>query len=320
MKQINKLIVFLIALIILIPLASTINAASQDEPTIVVNTVTTPDIAPDRFYFSQNIVRQINFSIHSDYVSSVPYKNPKVKYTLVVYPESEVTKGTYFKLSATEDEFLSEVNSTIGVEVIAKDFTENLVKIKVVADLYDEYNNLIASGFKTITLITNNSIDDFTYTPQRDEPRFKGIVYSKDVSYIINKTDIDVIKIKSYSDYNYVYDIKCITDNPGLVTETSYEGDNIFDLNISIDATKYISKGAYQINCYAYNKDNQFDLKVIRLNYLDESIIIRTDTNIIVDTAKPAANSSIKEKIIKFRNGVREGTFSLLRKLRNFLS
>ena len=316
MKLLNKLFILLISLIILIP-SSFADGVNTGEPTIVVDSLTVPDVLPDRFYVSQNIIRQINFSIKSDYVSGVPYKNPIVKYTLSVYPESEVTKGTYFKLSSNQEEFLSEINSTIGIEVIAKDFTENLVKVKVTADLYDEYNNLIATGYKSITLITNNSNNDFPYTPHRDEPNFKGIFYSREVSYLINKADNDLIKIKSYSDFNYVYDIKCNSDNQGLITRTLYTGDNMFDLNISIDSSKNISKGTYQINCYAYNQDNKFDLKVIRLNYLDESIIKVIDTNTIIDSPKPATNSSFKEKMLRFRNGVRDGTLSILTKIKS---
>jgi len=317
MKLANKLIIFLISLIILIPSSFADGVNNTGEPTIVVDSLTVPDILPDRFYVSQNIVRLINFSIKSDYVSLVPYKNPIVKYNLTVYPESEVTKGTYFNLSTNQEEFLSEINSTVGIEVIAKNFTENIVKIKITANLYDEYNNLIATGFKSVTLITNNSLDDFPYTPQRDEPRFKGIVYSRDVSYLINKMDNDLIKIKSYSDFNYVYDIKCNVDNFGLITKTMYVGDNVFDLNISIDSSKNILKGTYQINCYAYNQDNKFDLKVIRLNYLDEPIIKIADTNTIIDSPKPKTTSSFKEKMLRFRNGVRDGTLSLLTKIKS---
>ncbi len=317
MKQINKLIILLILLTILIPISFADGVSNTGEPTIVVDSLTVPDIAPDRFYVSQNIVRLINFSIHSDYVSAVPYKNPIVKYTLTIYPESEVTKGTYFRLSSNQEEFLSEINSTVGIEVIAKNFTENIVKIKITADLYDEYNNLIATGFKSVTLITNNSLDDFPYTPQRDEPRFKGIVYSRDVSYLINKVDNDLIKIKSYSDFNYVYDIKCNADNIGLITKTSYTGDNVFDLNILIDSSQNLLKGTYQINCYAYNQDNLFDLKVIRLNYLDEPIIKVIDTNAVIDSPKPTTTSSFKEKLLRFRNGVKDGTLSLITKIKS---
>jgi hypothetical protein len=318
MKLLNKLFILLISLIILIP-SSFADGVNTGEPTIVVDSLTVPDVLPDRFYVSQNIVRQINFSIKSDYVSLVPYKNPIVKYTLSVYPESEVTKGTYFKLSTNQEEFLSEINSTVGVEVIAKAFTENLVKVKVTAELYDEYNNLIATGYKSITLITNNSNNDYTYTPHRDEPSFKGISYSRDVSYLINKADNDLIKIKSYSDFNYVYDIKCNADNQGLITRTLYTGDNIFDLNISIDSSKNLSKGTYQIKCYAYNQDNQFDLKVIRLNYLDESIIQVIDTNTMDSniSVEPAPTSSFKDKLLRFRNAVKDWTLSALKKIRS---
>lgn len=319
MKQLNKLIIFIISLIILIPSSFADEGNNNGEPTIIVDSLTVPDVLPDRFYVSQNIVRQIYFSVHSNYTSSVPYKNPIVKYTLSVYPESEVTKGTYFKLSTTEEEFLSEINSSVGIEVIAKDFTDNLVKVKVTADLYDEYNNLIATGYKSITLITNNSNNDYTYTPHRDEPSFKGISYSRDVSYLINKADNDLIKIKSYSDLNYVYDIKCNADNQGLITKIMYTGDNIFDLNISIDASKSLSKGTYQINCYAYNQDNQFDLKIIKLIYLDEPIIQvidinTTDSNVSV---QPATTSSFKDKLLRFRNAVKDWTLSALKKIKN---
>jgi len=280
------------------------------------------DISPDRFYVSQNTVRQVYFSVHSDYLSSEVYKPLKIKYRLTVYPEEEVANGTYFKLSKSEDTIISEVSSEIGIEVIAKNFTENLVKLKLSADLYDEYNNIIESSSKTLTLITNNSIDDFTYTKKRDEPSFKGVVYSRDISYLINKNDVDYIKISSYSDYNYVYDIKCNADNMGLITRTMYVGDNEFDLNISIDNTSNLQKGVYQINCYAYNRDNLFDLKKITLNYLDEAIVIREDVNNISDPNQSIEpqNNTFKEKLLKFRENVRNWILNVLKKIKGLFS
>jgi len=306
---------FLLFLLLLLPI---VNAYQP----LTIEYKTLPDISSDRFYVSQNIIRPIYFSVHSDYLSSEIYKPLKIKYRLTIYPEQEITNGTNFKLSKSEETIVSEVSSEIGIEVIARDFTENLVKLKLNADLYDEYNNIIESSSKTLTLITNNSIDDYTYTPNRDEPSFKGVVYSRDVSYLINKNDVDYIKIKSYSDYNYVYDVKCNADNTGLITKTMYVGDNEFDLNISIDNASNLQKGVYQINCYAYNRDNLFDLKKITLNYLDEAIVIRSDINKSIDANQSiqSQKSTFKEKLLKFRENVRNWVFGVLKKIRSFFS
>ncbi len=255
-----KLLSLLLILVFIIPNTLAYN--------ISIDLDTQPDQYENRFYISQSTTRQIIFNINSDYLPEEYYNQTKIEYFLKLYPEDGL-QNISLELSKNKDNFISEVNSELALNINSNNFKNNLIKVAITATLFDEYNNIINSSSKYITLIANNSLDDFTYTINRAEPRFQGYNFERNKMYLLNSEDTDSISIKEHVAYEYLYDIKCNSNHPAIITKTNYKENQEFDLNISIDINKEIEKGYYEINCYAYNRDNKFDFKPIIVKYFD---------------------------------------------------
>ena len=238
---------------------------------ISVNISTTPDNRNNVFYITQSTARAITFDVYSNYLPLEQFKESKVEYTLETSSEKPM-QNISMSLSKNTEYFRSKVDTQVTLNIRPNNFNNNLIKVIVNAKLYDEYNNLIASNSKLITLVSNNSKEFYPSTYNKTEPKFNGYDYSRSTSILLNKYDKDTIKIKEYIRYGFTYNLKCTASNNGIITKTKYLGNNNFDLNLSIDNNKTINAGNYIVKCNAYNRNNNYNLKPITVQYFDQNI------------------------------------------------
>jgi hypothetical protein len=305
-----KQIIFgFIVTLFLVSAMAIISASSTATPTIAVTLATTPDAKEEIFYLSKNTEQHIFFNVNSNAFEIQPENNEYiVRYSLKISPEIQEQE---IQLSLSEDEqiFLSEINAEIAITILSQNFQNKTIRAEVTAELFDSYNNLIDTSSKTITIIANNSEDDFTYTKTRAEPRFRGIEYSRNIAYLHGINDSDIISVKLVADYDYLYGLECNPSNKAISADVKYnDNTKYFDINLFIDSNT-IAKGTYFLNCLAYNKDNRFNLKPIKINYMDvnSSIVIQnntankdSNTEVSKDTVKQDSKSTISSNISGF--------------------
>ena len=278
----NSLRNIIIALLILLIIPNIYSSS------ISVSINTTADNTNNVFYITKSTPRAISFYVYSNYIPLEQFKESRVEYTIQTSSEKPL-KNISLSLSKKNEYFISKVDSQVTLNIIPHNFNNNLIKVIVRANLFDEYNNLIATDSKLITLISNNSKEFYPNTYNKAEPKFNGYDYSRDISILLNKYDKDTIKVREYIRYGFTYNLSCTPSNSGIITKIEYLGNNNFDLNLSIDNKKSINAGNYVVNCYAYNRNNIYNLKPINVQYLDQNISTpkvktpNTDTNISKD-------------------------------------
>ncbi|MCK9293212.1 MAG: hypothetical protein WCY27_03855 [archaeon] len=301
--------IFSILLIISsLPLLSSF-ISSESSSSLSLSLKTTPDVYENNFYLSKNTSRQILFEVNSDYLPKDPLKTTKVTYNLKVFPENQ-SKDIDLSLSKKQDLFLSNISSVFSLNIRTKNFTENILKIKVEAILFDEYNNILSTDYRYLTLISNNSDYDFSLTPTRTEPIFRGYSFSKNILYLDNNLSTDSLVIKQHIDSNFAYALKCKSRNPNIITLTEYKGNLEFDLNVSIKEDSNLEKGDYLIDCFFYNENNRVEVKPIYVSFQNLNLSIdlnpdfqeeeQEDSNL--STQNNSQDNFLKNTFLKIKN------------------
>jgi len=277
-------------------------STAQMTPSISLSQMTKADDKLNIFYLPENTDLQIFFNINSDAFDMQSSANEFiVKYSLKTYPE---INSQDVKLSLSEDQqiFLSDVNTQISLNISANGFHDKTLQAEITAKLFDEYGNLLSTSSKSIILIANNSVIDFTYTKNRMAPRFRGIKYSRTVAYLNDYNDSDILSVKLVSDYDYLYGLECKPSDKAILADARYNNETkYFDIVISIDqnSSSKIQPGIYFLDCQAYNKDKIYGLKQIKINFVgraDASKESKTATiteQTTSDKSSPSVTSNI---------------------------
>lgn len=300
MFKLRKIFSILLITLGLFLLSSFISADSSSP--LSLNLKTTPDVYENNFYLSKNTNRQILFEINSDYLPKNLLKTTKVVYNLKVFPENQA-KNIDLSLSKKEDLFLSNISSVFSLNIRTINFTENVIKIKVEATLFDEYDNVLSTDYKYLTLISNNSESDFSLTPTRTEPIFRGYSFSKNILYLGNNLSTDSLTIKEHIDSSLAYNLSCAPRNPNLIIFTEYRGDLEFDLNVSVRENSNLSKGTYPIDCFFYNENNRFEVKPIYVSFQNNNLDSNFQEEVLTPPVEDNSQSNfLKNTVLKIKN------------------
>jgi len=283
------------------------NTNSNLDSDLYLDLVTPPDMSNNIYNFSKNTTRKIFFNISSDYLPKNTLKTTKVIYNLKTYPDNTL-KQIDLSLSKTEDVFLSNIKSSFSLNVHTFNFTDNVVKVKIEAILYDEYDNLLSEKYMYLNLVSNNADYDYSLSPERTEPIFKAYSFSKDIIFLKNKSESENIVIKQYTDSVQTYNLDCKPNNVGILSFLEYKGNLEFDLNVSINPDVNLSKGIYSISCVFYNESNTYPTKDILVKYFAEEEVIEEDSSLSEIDSNISINDEnkstpfLKEMFIKIKS------------------
>lgn len=242
----------------------------------------TSDGYGNTFYISKNISKEIYLTLDSD-ISSSLQNNYRAEYSLKVY--SQDLKEIQLSLSKQEETFVSNVNSYLSLNIRSLDFNDQTVNLRVSVSIYDSLNNLVDTDYIFLKLVSNNSEYDFSGAPKNKVPEYSGYSLSRDKMFILHKYDIDTINIKNHIS-SIVYGVKCSSKEQALLLDLRYQGGNEYLLEASIDSNLEIKEGFYNIDCFAFNKDDKQNIKTITLNYLDQETTLPLTEEIVLKESK----------------------------------
>jgi hypothetical protein len=260
--------------------------------------ITNSDTINNTFYLSKNSNLILDFEMEINY-DKLSYKNnndPRIEITY----ESFGTKNKNLNLDLSnnllyfQNSFLGNFSLHVSTN---SDFQGNTIS-KVQIDLYDEYNNLLDTKRIYLNFVYNNSQIYDPITKNHSKPRFLGYNYSRDFAILQSNNDSDIINVNLKSDYdNYNFVLNCKSDeNINLniiIKDKSYKN---FDLLISVDSNKTLSKEFYYIYCYAQDNYETNKLKDIIVKYkpIEENTDFNFSENLNLESSDNKYNNFSK--------------------------
>lgn len=261
-----KLKIFLFILILLI--------SGNVFSSINITTDTPFDVSENTFYLSKNTSKNIDFSINADLISNNLHKK-RVVYDLKVYHGN--LEQIDLHLSKEEEYFISSINSFLSLNVRTFEFVDQRVKVGIKVTLYDSFNNVLDVSFVYLDLVSNNSEYMFIDSPINKVPEYKGHSLSRDKLFILNKFDKDLITIKNHVDFGFAYDLRCYPNKNDIILDLRYQGDNLFNLEVSLNQDLNFFNSVYFINCYAFHQNDFHNIRPLTVNYLDYEYFLEDD-------------------------------------------
>jgi hypothetical protein len=287
----KKYVLLLILLFFMFPLMQNIFAYSS----LSISLKTSPDYGDNVFYMYPNMFKQIYLNISSDYLPPNQYSNTLVKYFVDVYPDNPLNGSLSIELSKDYGLFTSTVDTDIALNLVSKNFKDNTVNLKIYAKLYDSYGNVLETANKYITITSKDSNNLFPLTEIDSAKKIlKGYNYSRNIVYLLNNNDYDIISLTEYVDDPYIYDINCIAPKE-IIINILYKGNKSFDINFSLNKDINVIPDIYFVSCVAFNKYYTYNLK-------DVLVVVKKPDTLNSENSSPDENVSQEPIIVGVDN------------------
>ncbi|MFH0906395.1 MAG: hypothetical protein V1824_03590, partial [archaeon] len=248
---------------------------------------TTADYKQDYFILQKNITKELIFN--SKFNLDNCY-NCKVVYSYNVFFDNSLNYNNLqdleIQLSKSEILFNNYFNSNLVVFIRPKSELSSLITLEINAKVFDNSNNLIANSSKYIKLIFEKTMQNSNTSFENYNQFYSGYSFDKPIAIIMDMYDKDKIKLNIYSTQYFTYDINCYTqkkDENYILYDINYntgKADN-FEIIISLDVNKDVNAFESNLYCYAFNKDNRYEFKAIKIKYLNKEVDPDAENNIL---------------------------------------
>lgn len=215
------------------------------------------------FFVSNNHTREITFNVS---FSSVTQKEGKLKLSYEIFPSK---KDIEISFSCDSLEFYNTFLTTEKIYIKTQTLTETKT-LKLIAEIYDKYNNLIETKSTFITITPNNSESYYHYTKQHTPPTINGYKLSRNISVLENKEDTDVVSVYVSKEPYTLYSLHCDFDDTSISLKQDYINEN--QINLILSSKKEIQPGEYTLDCKLQDGYNEIKLKEIQVIYFGEKI------------------------------------------------